>query len=135
MRPSRAGIQYRITWAGYDQTYDTWEPRENVLDSRLIKDFETTLELSIPLQQPMGQLREAVAKALTAMKHPMQGMCVDVPLAALLGVARAVIERAAKPPSRRGCAVISRAASAVPFLDHSLDFFPFAVSTTPYLFF
>ena len=101
--PSRAGIQYRITWAGYDQTYDTWEPRENVLDSRLIKDFETTLELSIPLQQPMGQLREAVAKALTAMKHPMQGMCVDVPLAALLGVARAVIERAAKPPSRRGC--------------------------------
>ena len=81
MRPSRAGIQYRITWAGYDQTYDTWEPRENVLDSRLIKDFETTLELSIPLQQPMGQLREAVAKALTAMKHPMQGMCVDVPLA------------------------------------------------------
>ena len=102
MRPSRAGIQYRITWAGYDQTYDTWEPRENVLDSRLIKDFDVTLQLSIPLQQPMGQLREVVAAALTKMKHATEGMCVEVPLAAQLEVARAMIERAAKPPSRRG---------------------------------
>ena len=102
MKPSRGGLLYRVSWWGYDQTYDTWEPRENVLDSRLIKDFDVTLQLSIPLQQPMGQLREVVAAALTKMKHATEGMCVEVPLAAQLEVARAMIERAAKPPSRRG---------------------------------
>ena len=103
MKPSRGGILYRVSWYGYDQTYDTWEPRENVLDSRLIKDFDVTLQVSIPLQQPMGQLREVVAAALTKMKHATKGMCVEVPLAAHLEVARAMIERASKPPSRRGC--------------------------------
>jgi len=103
VKPSRGGILYRVSWDGYDQTYDTWEPRGNVLDSRLIKDFDVTVELSLSLQQPMGQLREQVAAALTQMKRPTEGMCVEVPLAAHLDVARAMIERAAKPPSRRGC--------------------------------
>ena len=47
VKPSRGGILYRVSWDGYDQTYDTWEPRGNVLDSRLIKDFDVTVELAL----------------------------------------------------------------------------------------
>ena len=102
VKPSSQGIQYRVTWLDYDQTYDTWEPRENILDASLIEDYDATVQLTIPLEQPMWQLREEVAKMLMGIKRPMQGMEVEVPLASYLEVARAVIRRATKPPSCRG---------------------------------
>ena len=103
MKPSREGNLFRVSWDGYDQTYDTWEKREDILDARLIKNFEASIPLSLPLQQVMGQLREAVATKLMKIKRPEQGMQAEVPLAALLDVARVLLERASKPPSRRGC--------------------------------
>jgi len=101
-RVGRAGPVYLVSWAGYDETYNTWEPRENILDASLIKDYDATVQLTIPLEQPMWQLREEVAKMLMGIKRPMQGMEVEVPLASYLEVARAVIRRATKPPSCRG---------------------------------
>ena len=68
----------------------------------MIKGYDATVQLTIPLEQPMWQLREEVAKMLMGIKRPMQGMEVEVPLASYLEVARAVIRRATKPPSCRG---------------------------------
>ena len=101
-RASRAGIEYRVTWDGYDMTYDTWEPCENIVDTSLIDEFEASIDVSIPLQQPVGQLREAVAARMMKIKAPEKGVSVDVPLAAFLPVARTLLAHAARPPSRRG---------------------------------
>ena len=103
-RASRAGIEYRVTWDGYDMTYDTWEPCENIVDTSLIDEFvfEASIDMFIPLQQPVGQLREAVAARMMKIKAPEKGVSVDVPLAVFLPVARALLAHAARPPSRRG---------------------------------
>ena len=60
-RASRYGKQYRLTWDGYDQTYDTWETVDAVVDSQLIDDFEATIDVSMPLKQPMGEMRENIS--------------------------------------------------------------------------
>ena len=102
VKPSSQGIQYRVTWLDYDQTYDTWERLANILDPSLIEEFDETIDITINIQQPMGQMREEVAKMLMGVKRPMQSMAVEVPLASHLEVARAMIRRATKPPSCRG---------------------------------
>ena len=101
VRPSRAGPQYRVTWEGYDQTYDTWEPAEHIEDKSLLKNFKASIDVSINLEQPMWQLREAVAQRLMGIKRPAASVEIDVPQAALLPVARAILARAAHPPSCR----------------------------------
>lgn len=47
-------------------------------------------------------LREAVVQQLMGMKHPEASVDVPVPLAALGPLARAILEHARRPPSRRG---------------------------------
>ena len=69
-RASRTGIQYRMTWEGYDMTYDTWERSENVVDKSLIDHFEASINLSIPVNQLLFKLREEVAKCMMKIKHP-----------------------------------------------------------------
>ena len=91
-----------MTWEGYDMTYDTWERSENVVDKSLIGNFEASIHLSIPLNQLLFELREEVAKCMMKIKHPEKGVVVEMPRAAFLPFARALIAHAAKPPSRRG---------------------------------
>jgi hypothetical protein len=102
VRSTRGVLEYLISWEGYDQTYNTWEPSAHIVDTRLIDDFHVNVDASIPLDVPLGQMREAVARALIGIKRPTAGVEVEVPLAALLPVARALLARAARPPSRRG---------------------------------
>ena len=97
VRPSRAGPQYLVSWEGYDHTYDTWEPVEHIEDKSLLKKFKASIEVSINLEQPMWQLREAVALRLMGIKRPAASVEIDVPQAALLPVARAILARAAHP--------------------------------------
>ncbi|XP_035707958.1 chromobox protein homolog 1 isoform X1 [Folsomia candida] len=39
-RVRRGMVEYFIKWRGFSSAYNTWEPKENVLDLRLIELFE-----------------------------------------------------------------------------------------------
>ena len=101
-RRSRGRIEYRVTWDGYDQSFDTWEPLENILDKRLLREFNTPINLSVPMEQPLHALREGVALRLMKIRHPEASVEVAVPIAALPSVAHALLAHASHPPSRRG---------------------------------
>ncbi|KAJ8406693.1 hypothetical protein AAFF_G00296090 [Aldrovandia affinis] len=39
-RVRKARIEYLVKWKGWAIKYSTWEPEDNILDSRLIAGFE-----------------------------------------------------------------------------------------------
>ena len=39
-RKRRGKMQYKVKWLGYPEDQSTWEPEENILDKRLIEQFE-----------------------------------------------------------------------------------------------
>ena len=44
-RVTKGKVQYLVKWQGFkDPKYDTWEPTENILDSRLIEQFNDKQE-------------------------------------------------------------------------------------------
>ena len=39
----RGEAEYLIKWDGYDESYNSWEPKGNIMDPLLIQAFETKL--------------------------------------------------------------------------------------------
>ena len=76
-----------MTWEGYDQSHDTWEPAAHILDKRLITKFDASVDVNIDLQQPVHELRKLVGKMFMKIKQPQSNVEVSVPLAALAPVA------------------------------------------------
>ena len=50
-RVHRGQIQNLVNWEKYDQSFDTWEPRENILDKRLLKGFHKTVDVTVDVQE------------------------------------------------------------------------------------
>ena len=101
-RVHRGQIQNLVNWEKYDQSFDTWEPRENILDKRLLKSFHKTVDVTVDVLDMLLALREAVVQALMGLKRPEASVVVPMPLVALGPLARAIFELARRPPSRRG---------------------------------
>jgi len=98
-REHRGQIQNLVNWEKYDQSFDTWEPRENILDKRLLKSFHKTVDVTVDVHDLLHALREAVVQELMGLEHPEASVEVPVPLAALGPLARAIFEQARRPPS------------------------------------
>ena len=43
-RKRKGKIQYKVKWLNYPISHSTWEPEENILDRRLIENFERSDE-------------------------------------------------------------------------------------------
>ena len=45
-RVCKGKVEYLVKWEGYDTNENTWEPEENVLNKRLIEEFEQGRKIS-----------------------------------------------------------------------------------------
>uniref|UniRef100_A0A671TI90 Chromobox homolog 8b n=1 Tax=Sparus aurata TaxID=8175 RepID=A0A671TI90_SPAAU len=45
-RIRKGRIEYLVKWKGWSPKYSTWEPEENILDSRLFAAFEQSATIS-----------------------------------------------------------------------------------------
>lgn len=50
VRCPQGKVEYRVKWKGWTPRYNTWEPEENILDTRLIQIFERS-NASSPLKR------------------------------------------------------------------------------------
>lgn len=44
-RIRKGRVEYLVKWKGWSPKYNTWEPEENILDDRLLKAFEKSLQV------------------------------------------------------------------------------------------
>eukprot|EP00964_Phaeocystis_antarctica_P004152 scaffold2235_cov94-Phaeocystis_antarctica.AAC.1 len=96
-RRTRDQIEYLCEWKDWGPEDDSWEPKENILDTRLIRDFESARLVMVNTDLALYQLRDRLARMLLGRGAPHYGASVDCPLAADPNVARAILERLAKP--------------------------------------
>jgi len=67
------GAEYLVSWEGYPRASDnTWEPVENILDAKLISDFEASWKSSRAVEQSLSPKKRVASKSktVTSSKNP-----------------------------------------------------------------
>ncbi|XP_031631250.1 polycomb group protein Pc-like [Contarinia nasturtii] len=59
-RYKKGKVEYLVKWKGWTPRYNTWEPEENILDTRLIQIFERTSDLIVSKKQHRPKKRERI---------------------------------------------------------------------------
>ncbi|XP_065173526.1 polycomb group protein Pc [Atheta coriaria] len=65
-RVRRGVVEYYVKWQGWSPKYNTWEPEENILDSRLIDLYEKTLPKSDAANKRGPKKKEKIQQAVAA---------------------------------------------------------------------
>ena len=102
--PRGGDIVAYVGWTGYNRVYNTFEPLVNIVDRTLVTKFqEQNTDL---IAQALWSMRDEVAATLLKQRYVYSGLEVPVPAAAHSEVARALLARWSRPPSRAGKAAI-----------------------------
>ena len=102
MRAGLNGPEFLITWDGYDHTYNTWEPKLNMLDSSLVHSYMANQAITINVEHALDELRELIYVRMAKMKSAEAEVEVSVPTAAFGAVAHALLHVFSRVPSQAG---------------------------------
>lgn len=61
-RLRKGKTEYLVKWKGWSPKYNTWEPTENILDARLIEQFEARMEEAGSAEAAAAQAQAAAAE-------------------------------------------------------------------------
>uniref|UniRef100_A0AAQ5XED5 Chromo domain-containing protein n=1 Tax=Amphiprion ocellaris TaxID=80972 RepID=A0AAQ5XED5_AMPOC len=61
-RIRKGRIEYLVKWKGWSPKYSTWEPEENILDSRLFAAFEQS---EAPWRPSLGNVEKVLVTDVT----------------------------------------------------------------------
>lgn len=101
-RVGPGGTELNVAWEGYDHTYNTWEPRANVLDKSLERSYLVDSHTEVDIEHALDEMRELLYGAMAKLRSPEAGMEVVVPTAAFSPVAHALLRRLSRVPSQAG---------------------------------
>ena len=96
---TRSTEAFNTRWSGYDHTFNTNEPRGNLRDAVLVRDFSSKMSTTIDVEHALHLLSDAFYRSACRMRRPELGLEVPVPCAALGGVAHAILAHFTRPPS------------------------------------
>ena len=96
-RRTRGQVEYLCEWENWGPEDDSWEPKENILDAKLIRDFVASRDVMVNTDLALYQARDRLARLMLSRGAPHYGATVDCPLAADPAVARRILERLARP--------------------------------------
>ena len=102
MRAGSEGIEFSMAWDMYDHTFNTWEPKLNVLDSSLVRSYMANQAITVNIEHALDELRELSYVRVAKMKSAEAEVEVSVPTAALGPVAHALLDRFSRVPSQAG---------------------------------
>jgi hypothetical protein len=100
MRAGLNGPEFSLTLDGYDHTFNTWEPKLNVLDSSLVRSYMANQAITINIEHTLDELRELIYVRMAKMKSAEAEVEVSVPTAAFGAVAHALLDVFSRVPSQ-----------------------------------
>ena len=101
-RVGPGGPELNLAWEDYDHTFNTWEPRANLLDKSLERSYAVDSQVGVDTEQALDEMRELLYGAMAKLRSPEAGMEVAVPTAAFSPVAHALLRRFSRVPSQAG---------------------------------
>uniref|UniRef100_A0A3Q3KP11 Chromo domain-containing protein n=1 Tax=Monopterus albus TaxID=43700 RepID=A0A3Q3KP11_MONAL len=66
-RIRKGRIEYLVKWKGWSPKYSTWEPEENILDSRLFAAFEqsSSTQTAVTWRPSLGNVEKVLVTDVT----------------------------------------------------------------------
>ena len=96
-RVGAGGREYYVRWEGYDHTYNTWEPRDNILDEGLIAFWDGCGD---GVKQALWEVSELRAQGYIKVRAPAAEIKTVIPAGAAVG--HELLQLWRRPPSRVG---------------------------------